>query len=438
MLQAIGVDSIEVLFEQIPDGIQFKGPLDLPSALPEPELVRHVNGLASQNQDSTTALTFLGSGVHHHHIPTAVSQLLLRGEFFTAYTPYQPEISQGTLQAIFEFQTMVSEILGVEVANASLYDGSTATAEAALMARRITKRSRVLIAGGVHPEYRAVVHSYVSALDPEAALDDIPLRTDGTTDLDALKQALGDDVAAVIVQHPSFYGTLEDVQAIADMAHDVGALCVSTFTDPFAYSLLKAPGHSGADIVAGEGQALGVPMSFGGPLVGFFGCKQKHIRQMPGRVCGKTVDKNGQDGYVLTLSTREQHIRRERATSNICTNQGLMALASCITMVLLGPDGLERAARLSFRRAHDAQKQICALDGFSLRYEAPFFHEFVVQTPRPAQAIVDSLSADGIVPGLALSNQALGLEGRENELLISTSELHTEEDIQRLVTALRG
>jgi len=438
MLRTIGVDSIDELFEQIPQQIQLSGPLDVPPALSEPSLVRHMNDLASQNQDSTKALSFLGSGVHHHHIPTAVSQLLLRGEFFTAYTPYQPEISQGTLQAIFEFQTMVSEILGVEVVNASLYDGSTAVGEAALMARRVTKRTRVLLSAGVHPEYRDVVHSYVSALDPEAALDTIPLKDDGTTDHAALKEMLGDDVAAVIVQHPSFFGTLEDVQTIADLAHEVGALCISTFTDPFAFGVLKAPGHCGVDIVAGEGQALGVPMSFGGPLVGFFGCQQKYIRQMPGRLCGKTVDKNGQDGFVLTLSTREQHIRRERATSNICTNQGLMALASCISMVLLGPDGLERAARLSFRRAHDAQKRIGELDGFSLRYDAPFFHEFVVRTPRSAQGIVDTLAADGIVPGLPLSMTTLGLADRDNELLISTTELHTEEDIDRLVAALQG
>jgi glycine dehydrogenase subunit 1 len=438
MLAVIGVDSIDELFRQIPADLQLAHGLDVPPAMSEPDLVKHVQNLALLNEDNTRTLTFLGSGVHHHHIPTAVSQLLFRGEFFTAYTPYQPEISQGTLQAIFEFQTMVAELLGVEIANASLYDGSTGLGEAALMARRCTRRSKILISAGVHPEYRNVVDTYVRALDAENSQELIPLTDEGSTDINALETLLSDDTAAVIVQHPNFFGTLEDVTAIAERAHQVGALCVATFTDPFAFGVLEAPGLSGADIVAGEGQGLGVPMSFGGPLVGFFGCGQKVVRQMPGRLCGRTVDKNGQDGYVLTLSTREQHIRRERATSNICTNQGLMALASCITMVLLGPDGLERAARLSFRRAHDAQRRVCELDGYSPRYGGHFFHEFVVQTPQPAQAIVDRLSSQGIVPGLPLSTPALGLSGREHELLISTTELHGEKDIDRLVNALAG
>jgi len=438
MLAVIGIDSIDELFRQIPADIQLAHGLDVPPGMSEPDLMQHVQALALKNEDHSRTLSFLGSGVHHHHIPTAVSQLLLRGEFFTAYTPYQPEISQGTLQAIFEFQTMVAELLGVDIANASLYDGSTGLGEAALMARRCTRRSKVLISAGVHPEYRNVVDTYVSALDTENALELIPLTDEGTTDFNALEALLSDDTAGVLIQHPNFFGSLEDVAAIAERAHNAGALCVSTFTDPFAFGVLEAPGHLGVDIVAGEGQGLGVPMSFGGPLVGFFGCGQKSVRQMPGRLCGRTVDKDGQDGYVLTLSTREQHIRRERATSNICTNQGLMALASCITMVLLGPDGLERAARLSFRRAHDTHRRICELDGFAPRYESPFFNEFVVRTPQPAQTIVDRLLPQGIVPGLPLSSRALNLSGREHELLISTTELHNEKDIDRLIHALAG
>lgn len=441
MLEAIGVQSIDDLFAQIPEELRLNRPLDLPPALAEPELMRHLGELAGSNRDATRTLSFLGAGVYHHASPTAVDSLVRRGEFFTAYTPYQPELAQGTLQTIFEFQTMVAELLGTEIANASLYDGSTGTAEAILMARRVTRRDVAVVSTAVHPEYREVVRTYLQGIgDPEGAdptvrdLREVGFTAAGTTDLAALEATLDDQTAAVVVQHPNFFGCLEDLDAIAALAHARGALLVVVNTDPSAFGVLEAPGAYDADIVVAEGQALGVPMSYGGPHVGLFGTRSKFVRQVPGRLCGQTVDVDGQTGYVLTLTTREQHIRREKATSNICTNQGLVALQVCIYLSLMGPAGLERVARTGAAHAHRFRERVAALPGFGELFPgSSIYHEVAVRTPGPATQVVERLLAEGIAAGVPLSRFYAGME---HGLLVNFTELHSEADVERLLAAL--
>ena len=433
MLEAIGVASVDALFESIPEALRLGRALDLPEAMAERDLLRHMAALAEANRHADQTVSFLGAGTYHHYRPVAADQLLLRGELYTAYTPYQPEISQGTLQIIFEFQTLVAELLGMEVVNASMYDGATSVAEAALMAARVTRRSRVLVSDALHPEYRAVCATYARAGGLE--LESVPLTTAGVTDLAALDAALGRDCAAVIVGFPTFYGTLDDVSAAADLAHAHGALCVATFQEGVAFGLLASPGSLGADIVAGEGQSLGVPPSFGGPHLGLFACRAKHVRKMPGRLAGQTVDSRGNRGFVLTMATREQHIRRDRATSNICTNQGLMATAATITMSLLGPGGLARMARACHLNAKRTRDAVCAIDGFGAVHRGPFFHEFVVSTPGDAAALVERLAPLGVAPGVPLSRW---FPDRPRELLVAATELTTDSDIAQLVEALRG
>ena len=431
MLETIGVDATDRLFDTIPASLQLGRDLAVPSAVSERDLLAHMEGLARRNQSDREAVSFLGGGVYRHVRPIAADQLLLRGELYTAYTPYQPEVSQGTLQIIFEFQTMIAQLIGMEVVNASMYDGSTSVAEAALMAARVTRRSRCLVAGTLHPEYREVVETYARA--GSLQIETIGVAADGTVDLDAAEAAIGSDTACIIVGYPGFFGTLDDVARAATLAHDHGALLVSTFQDAYAFGLLTPPGELGADIVAGEGQALGVPPSFGGPHLGLFGCHSKHLRKMPGRLAGETVDSRGNRGFVLTMSTREQHIRREKATSNICTNTGLMATAATITMTILGPDGLARIARASHLRAEQTRRAVCALPGFGRRYSAPTFHEFVVTTPVPADRIVAELAAEALAPGIALGAYD---EARSHELLIAATELTTDDEIATLTGAL--
>ena len=440
MLAVIGAASVKALFEPIPHDVRHEDLLALPGGLGEADVRRIVEALARRNGGGDEAISFVGGGVYAHHIPSAVGHLLMRSEFYTSYTPYQPEISQGTLQSIFEFQTMIASLLGTDVANASLYDGSTAMTEAIRMSMRCTRRSRAVLAGGVHPEYVAVATTSLHAFDDP--LVHTPLNATGGADLDAVRSTVDGQTACLVLQQPSFFGAVEDVHAFADIAHAAGALLVVVVTDATAFGLLEAPGLQGADIVCGEGQAIGVPPGFGGPHVGLMGTSAKWLRQLPGRLVGQATDGSGEIGYVLTLSTREQHIRREKATSNICTNQGLMALASTITMALLGPAGLRQMAEESHAAAVSLRRRLAALPGFSLPLgEGPIYHEFVVATPAPANEVVRQLADRDIAAGLPLGAFGASLGAPPNAaidhwLLINTTELHRPEDHDRLVAAL--
>jgi len=432
MLARIGVGSVDDLFSTIPEAHRLGRPLGVEPALDEVRLTKHLQELSEQN-DAARALSFLGAGIYDHHVPPAMDQLLLRSEFYTAYTPYQPEISQGTLQSIYEFQTIVCQIFGADVANASMYDGASATAEAVLMARRITKRERIVMSEALHPEYRSVVGTYLSGLEgPEIVT--VGTGPDGRTDYDALAAATTGATSAIVVGYPNFFGCVEDLGRIREIASQKDALVITATSEPYALSLLKPPGAYGADIVVGEGQALAVPPQLGGPGVGLFAAKQKYVRQLPGRLVGETVDANGIRGYVLTLSTREQHIRRERATSNICTNHGLIALAMAIRTSMLGRRGFEQAGRICLSRTEYLKEKIGALDGFELPHAAPTFNEMVVRR-REGQAapLLASLAAQGILGGIDLGRF---YPDRKNEILIAVTEKHEKADLDRLVAAL--
>lgn len=429
MLARIGVEDLSTLFSVIPEDLRLKRPLDLPPALSEPELLRHMERLAGAN-DGAGMTSFLGGGAHRHHQPAAINQLLLRGEFFTAYTPYQAEVSQGTLQAIFEYQTMVSRLFGLDVANASMYDGGSAVAEAVLMARRARKGRKVLLSAGLNPNHRAVIETYVQFLDIELAT--IPLTSAGRTDLSALAALLGDDVCAVVIQSPNFFGVVEDLSGVTAARGSSPAMFVASFTEPLAYALAKSPGECGADIAAGEGASFGLSTSFGGPYLGLFATRKDFVRSMPGRLAGETIDADGRRGYVLTLSTREQHIRREKATSNICTNQALCALAASIYLSLHGKRGLVELARLNHSLAEYAKSALVHA-GAKLKFSAPTFNEFVVELPTAASDFVLTAAASGIVPGLPLA----GLDGfGERDLLVCVTELNTRTDIDNLTSLL--
>jgi glycine dehydrogenase subunit 1 len=430
MLESLGLSDVDQLFECIPERLRLDRPLDIPTAMAETDLVSLFRDLAARN--STTIPTFVGAGAYDHHAPSLVDQLVLRSEWYTAYTPYQPEMSQGTLQAIFEFQTMVCQLTGLEVANASLYDGSTALAEAALMALRVNKgRSRIVVASSIHPHYRAVVGTYLESLDVDFV--EVAYGEDGRLDLGSL--TVDKETAAVIVQSPNFFGCVEDLDAIGKAAHAEGALFVVGVAEAMSLGLLRAPGDAGADIVCGEGQSFGIPLSFGGPYVGFFATREKFIRQMPGRLVGKAFDSKGERGFVLTLSTREQHIRREKATSNICTNQGLFMLIATIYLSAMGRTGLREVAEQNVRKAHYAAREIAALDGFGLRFSSPYFNEFVITTPLPGREVRDRLVDDGLVAGVPLDRYYPELD---NALLVAVTETATREKIDRLVAGLRS
>lgn len=435
MLAVVGLGGVDALFDPVPAAARLNRDLDVPSALSEPQLMKHMTELAAQNVGASM-LSFLGGGNYAHHIPPAVDQLLLRSEFYTAYTPYQPEVAQGTLQAIWEFQTIVSELMALPLANASMYDGATAAAEGAQMARRLTKRVRVLVSGCVHPDYRNVIRTYLSGQDEDAYVE-VPCADDGCYDLGALTQALDAEVAAVVVGHPSFFGGLKDLTPLADAVHQAGALLVSSTTEPYALALAKPPGEMGVDIATGEGQALATSPNFGGPGVGLFACREDRntLQQLPGRICGETVDKNGERGFVLTLSTREQHIRRERATSNICTNQGLLALSLAIRVSMLGKQGFIQTAELCLAKAHYLEQGILRLPGFKKTFPGcPSFNEFAVRVPGGDAAKVHrALSAQGIVAGLNLGRVDPKLQG---DLLLAVTERHTREDLDRTIAAL--
>jgi glycine dehydrogenase subunit 1 len=431
MLEAIGVPSIDALFEPVPAAVRLHRELDLPPALSEPDLTAHLVALAGQNADPSKFATFLGAGAYRHFAPSFIDQLLLRSEFYTAYTPYQPEIAQGTLQAIFEFQTLVSQLMGTDLANASMYDGSTAMAEAAMMACRLTKRDRLIVASSVHPHYREVLATYAGNLG--LTIVEVGYEADGTVDRRQLAEA-ATGAAAVIVQYPNFFGVIEDPREAVEIAKAAGALSVAVVTEPVAMGLLQPPGSLGVDIVAAELQAFGVPVGYGGPYCGVIAASEKCMRQMPGRFVGVATDTEGRKGFVLTLATREQHIRREKATSNICTNSGLMALAATMFMAAYGKDGLPELARLNFDKAHYAQAAM-AKTGQRLRFAAPFFNEFVVGGLGDAAAVQKRLLGSGLVAGLPLGRYYPELR---DSLLVCVTELNRAEDIDRLADALAG
>jgi glycine dehydrogenase subunit 1 len=441
MLREMGRESISDLFQRIPDHLQLKRPLKLPPALSETETLSYFRNLAERNSTGQTEQTgqtgqrmasFLGAGAYDHFIPTIIDTLISRSEFYTSYTPYQPEISQGTLQAIFEFQTLICELTGMDASNASLYDGSTATAEAVLMAERITHRPKVALAGNLHPEYRQVVDTYIR----NAGITEITLPFDGkngTLKSEAIAE-LDDDVAAVIVQSPNFFGGIEDLERLAESAHKKGALFVVVVAEGLSLGLLKAPGRAGADIVCGEAQSFGIPLSFGGSYCGFFAVREKYQRQIPGRLVGQASDGNGRTGYVLTLAAREQHIRREKATSNICTNQGLYALMATIYLSTLGRRGVREVAEQNAYKAHYASRQIRAINGYGIRFAAPFFNEFVVSCPRSAELVLARLQQKNIIGGFAL---ARFFPEMKNEILVCVTETTTRAEIDSLVEALK-
>ncbi|MGD9562601.1 MAG: aminomethyl-transferring glycine dehydrogenase subunit GcvPA [Pyrinomonadaceae bacterium] len=430
MLDSIGLSNAAELFRSIPADIQLGRRLNITEPLAEPEVIAALEEMAARNTAATKP-SFLGAGVYSHYSPTIVDHLIQRSEFFTSYTPYQPEISQGTLQYIFEFQTLICQLTGMEVANASMYDGSTAMAEAYLMAQRVTRRNKIVVADSVHPEYREVAKTYTQHGDAEIVTATFDEKTGRVADL----SVLDDKTAALVVQSPNFFGCIENLERLSKAAHDVGALLVVVVTEAISFGLLKSPGECGADIVVGEGQSFGIPMSFGGPHVGLFATQDKYVRQMPGRLCGIAYDKNGNRGFTLTLSTREQHIRREKATSNICTNQGLIALAATIYMEAMGKKGLREVAEQNALKAGYAAKKIAELDGYEIAFTAPTFNEFVVRGPRPAAEVLDELRvAGGIIGGLALSKY---YSNRPNEFLVCVTETMKRDKIDDLVDALR-
>jgi len=428
MLASVGLANAAELFRSIPQDVQLGRKLDITDPLAESEVIAEMERMAARNTAATKP-SFLGAGVYSHFSPTIVDHLIQRSEFFTSYTPYQPEISQGTLQYIFEFQTLVCQLTGMEVANASMYDGSTAMAEAYLMARRVTRRDKIVVAQTVHPEYREVAKTYAQHGDSEI----VDLTYDQLTGRVGDLSALDDKTAALVVQSPNFFGCIEDLKSLADQAHAVGALFVVVVTEAISFGLLKTPGECGADIVVGEGQSWGVPMSFGGPHVGLFATQEKFVRQMPGRLCGIAYDKNGKRGFVLTLSTREQHIRREKATSNICTNQGLIALAATIYMETMGKKGLQEVAEQNAQKAAYAASEIAKIDGYSLPFSAPRFNEFVVRGPRSATELLEVAQRRGVIGGLALSKY---YTGHDNDILVAVTETNTREQIETLASAL--
>ena len=429
MLAAIGAKRVEDLFHDVPAAFRFPE-LNLPEPLSEMEIMAELQALSEENLDTGHFACFLGAGAYNHYVPRVVDQIISRSEFYTAYTPYQPEISQGTLQSIFEYQSMICALTGMEVANASHYDGATSTAEAVIMALNVGrgKRKRVILSPALHPEYRAVVRTYTQGMGLDIVGD-----ADLTARLDNLLRLLDQNTACLVVQNPNFFGEIEILDGLAAKVHAAGAVLVVA-ADPISLGLLKPPGDYGADIVVGEGQGLGNGLNFGGPYLGFFACREKDVRRMAGRLVGQTVDADGKRGFVLTLATREQHIRRERATSNICTNQALCALAASIHLAALGKSGLRTLAELCYHKAHFAAGRIAELKGYELVGNKPFFQEFVVRCPAPVSAINDYLLEEwGILGGYDLGRDYPHLE---NHMLICVTEVLSREEIDALVNAL--
>jgi glycine dehydrogenase subunit 1 len=435
MLSVIGATSIDDLFIDVPAEAQLDGPIrDLPMHASELSVERHMTKLARKNLAAGDAPFFLGCGAYRHHVPASVDHLIQRGEFLTAYTPYQPEIAQGTLQMLFEFQTQVARLLGTDVANASMYDGSTACWEAIGMARRVTKRGKAILSSGLHPHYVSVAKTMAKFTGDQ--LDTAAPTLTADTDIDRLIASIDDDTSCVVVQYPDILGRIADLRPLADACHAKKALLITVVTEPVALGALKSPGEMDADIVVGEGQSIGVGLQFGGPYVGLFGCKEKYLRQMPGRLCGETVDADGRRGFVLTLSTREQHIRREKATSNICTNSGLCALAFSIHMTLLGEAGLRALATTNHHGAVAAAERLSRVPGVRLVNDG-FFNEFTLKLPVEARPVVRTLAERGILAGVSLGRLYPDEAGLANGLVVAVTETTTAEDVETFAAALQ-
>ena len=431
MLSAIGVKDIDELFVDVPNQALLPAALDLPGHAGEMAVEQSLAAMAGRNVPAGSTACFLGAGAYRHHVPAAVDHLIQRSEFLTAYTPYQPEVSQGTLQYLFEFQTQVAMLTGMDVANASMYDGASACAEAVLMAHRVTKRNKALLCGGLHPHYAeatATVTQYIQF--------DVDVRPANPSVVDDLAALIDDDTACVVVQTPDLFGRLHDLRPLADAAHAKGALLVAVVTEAISLGAVTSPGEMGADIVVGEGQSIGNALNFGGPYLGLFATRQKYVRQMPGRLCGETVDEDGRRGYVLTLSTREQHIRREKATSNICTNSGLCCLAFCVHLSLLGELGLRRLAQLNHARAVRLAEQLADLDGVEVLNDS-FFNEFTLRLSKPAAEVVAALVGRGILAGVPVSRLYPNEPELANLLLVASTETNSDEDAAALLGALR-
>ncbi|MFS8185636.1 aminomethyl-transferring glycine dehydrogenase subunit GcvPA [Rossellomorea marisflavi] len=428
MLDSIGVDSIDALFEDIPEEVRFKGDYNIKKAKSETELVKELSALAAKNADLRSHASFLGAGVYDHYMPIIVDHVLSRSEFYTAYTPYQPEISQGELQAIFEFQTMICELTGMDVANSSMYDGGTSLAEAAMLSAGQTRRKKVLVSAAVHPESKDVLRSYAKGQYIDVV--EVPHK-DGVTDLEALENLIGDDVAAVIVQYPNFFGRIEDLQAIEAITHGSKAMFVVS-SNPLALGALTPPGKFGADIVIGDAQPFGIPSAFGGPHCGYFAVSKKLMRKVPGRLVGQTVDEDGVRGFVLTLQAREQHIRRDKATSNICSNQALNALAASVAMTALGKQGVKEMAIQNIQKAHYAKNALKSA-GLELAFEGPSFNEFVVKLKAPVRDLNLHLIQKGMIGGydLGLTDETLA-----NHMLVAVTELRSKEEIDAFAKEL--
>jgi glycine dehydrogenase subunit 1 len=434
MLGVIGAKTIDDLFIDVPAEAQLDGPIQgLPLHASEMAVERHFSNLARKNMAASHHPFFLGAGAYKHHVPASVDHIIQRGEFLTAYTPYQPEIAQGTLQMLFEFQTQVARLYGCDVANASMYDGSTACWEAIGMAGRVTKRKKAVLSSGLHPHYVSVAKTMAKYTGDtlDTALPDLSAKTDSAR----LIAAIDGDTSCVVVQYPDILGRIEDLTAIAAKAHEHGALLIAVVTEPVALGAIRSPGEMGADIVVGEGQSIGVGLQFGGPYVGLFACKEKFVRQMPGRLCGETVDAEGKRGFVLTLSTREQHIRREKATSNICTNSGLCALAFSVHMTLLGEKGLRGLATLNHARAVQAADRLTAIPGVELVNDS-FFNEFTLKLLKEARPVVRALAEKKVLGGVSLGRLYPGVAALENGLVVAVTEVASAEDVETFAAAL--
>ena len=434
MLETVGASSVDELFRDVPEAARLSGPIaGLPMHASEMAVERHLGKLAAKNLDAGSAPFFLGAGAYRHHVPASVDHLIQRGEFLTAYTPYQPEIAQGTLQVLFEFQTQVARMFGTDIANASMYDGSTACWEAILMAARVTRKGKAVLSGGLHPHYGEVVRTMAKFTRDEIV--SLTPELSAQTDDAAVIAAIDETTSSVVVQYPDIMGRIPDLEAIAEAAHAAKALLIVVVTEPVALGLLEAPGHLGADVVVGEGQSLGVGLQFGGPYLGLFGCREKFVRQMPGRLCGETVDAEGKRGFVLTLSTREQHIRREKATSNICTNSGLCTLAFSIHMSLLGGEGLEQLAAINHDRTQALVERLTQIPGVSLLSDA-YFNEVTLVLPRDAREVVRELADKGILGGVSLGRLFPEQVDLHNGLLVTATETVTLEDIEEFAAGL--
>ncbi|MFC1456848.1 aminomethyl-transferring glycine dehydrogenase subunit GcvPA [Microvirga arabica] len=430
MLARIGVKHVDELFADVPKNLLLKEPVDLPRRKGELDVERILSRMSAKNIPASSVPFFVGAGAYKHHVPATVDHLIQRSEFLTSYTPYQPEIAQGTLQYLFEFQTQVAALTGMEVANASMYDGSTGTGEAVLMAHRVTKRRKAVLSGGLHPHYADVVRTL-----SEMSSDDVVTMAPDVAGAEDILSQIDDSVSCVVVQSPDVFGNVRDLKPIADKAHQHGALLIAVFTEVVSLGLLKSPGSMGADIVVGEGQSIGNALNFGGPYVGLFATQSKFLRQMPGRLCGETVDADGNRGFVLTLSTREQHIRRDKATSNICTNSGLCSLAFTIHMTLLGEAGLSRLARINHANAVNLADQLSGVKGVEVLNET-FFNEFTLRLAKPAAEVVERLAEKGVLAGVPVSRLLPGA-GLDNLLLVASTEVNTDDDRAAFCAALK-